>query len=598
MRVRQPFALLVAACVAASLALLAPPAAAASGWTTAAPLPVVRSGLVAVTAPDGRIYVTAGYQTGSFGQAILDARTDVYDPGADSWSAAAPIPTARSLPGAALASDGRIYVAGGHTGGGLGYSGVTEAYDTATGAWTSGLATMPTGRYEVAAATAGQGAQERVYALGGFNQAAVGGSLATVEAYDPATDTWATVAPLPTARRGLAAVRGADGLLYAIGGSPASGSPHSNAVDVYDPATDTWSSRAPLPMPRAYHAAALGADGLIYVAGGLGAGANVDAYDPASDTWRTVAPLLTPRYGLAAAASGGRVYAIGGQVSTVAQDKVEALVLAGATVAPSSLNFGDQEAGTPGAAQDVTVSSDGTLPLGVTGVTVTGGAAGDFAVTADGCTGNSFPPGDSCTVSVTFTPSAAGARSATLVVATTSAAGTHTVALSGTGVITDATPPTLDLPADIVVDAVDPTGAAVSYTVTATDAESTVVSIDCSPASGSLFPIGTTTVSCTATDSRGNTSAPGTFDVTVQGGAGQLDDLLADVQGVGPGRSLAAKVESARAALAAGDTAGACAALDSLLAEVRAQSDKKIPVAQAQAITADATRIKTVIGCP
>jgi HYR domain len=233
----------------------------------------------------------------------------------------------------------------------------------------------------------------------------------------------------------------------------------------------------------------------------------------------------------------------------------------------------------------------------VTGVTVTGDAAGDFAVTADGCTGNAFPPGATCTVSVVFTPTAAGARSASLVVATTSAAGTHTVALLGTGVITDATPPTLHLPADIVVDALGAAGAAVSYTVTATDAESTVTSIDCSPSSGSLFAIGTTTVSCTATDSRGNTSAPATFDVTVQGGSEQLGDLLADVQGVGPGGSLAAKVRAAQAALAAGDTAGACSALDSFLAEVRAQSGKKLTVAQAQALTADANRIKAVIGC-
>jgi hypothetical protein len=376
-----------------------------------------------------------------------------------------------------------------------------------------------------------------------------------------------------------------------------SGGPQSGAVDAYDPATNSWSSRAPLPTPRAYHAAALGADGLIYVVGGIGAGANVEAYDPGTDTWRTVAPLPTPRYGLAAASSGGAVYAIGGQESIVAQNKVEALVLAGGSVAPASLNFGNQEAGTPSPAQDVTLSSDGTLPLRVTAVSITGGGAGDFAVTFDGCTGRLIAAGGSCAVSVTFTPTAAGARSATLAVGTSSAAGTHTVALAGTGVITDSTPPTLHLPGDIVVDAVGPAGTTVSYSVTATDAESTVASIACSPASGTLFAIGTTTVSCTATDSRGNTSAPATFNITVQGGSAQLGDLLADVQGVGPGKSLAAKVEAAQAALAAGDTVGACAALDSFLAEVRAQSGKKITVPQAQALAADANRIKAVIGC-
>lgn len=597
MRVRTSLRLLVVACLGAPLALLAPPASAASGWTAVAPLTAVRAGHVAVTAPDGRIYVITGFQTGSFGQALIQDTAEVYDPVSGAWSPVAPIPTGRTLPGAALASDGRIYVVGGHASGANGYSTAIEAYHPGTDTWAGGLAPMPTPRYEVAAVAAGQGDQERIYALGGFNNGAAGGSLATVEAYDPLADTWSTVAPLPTPRRGLAAVRGPDGLVYAIGGSPVAGSPPSNAVDAYDPATGTWSSRAPLPTARAYHAAAVGADGLIYVAGGSQAEGSAEAYDPIADSWRAVAPLPTPRRALAAAASGGRIYAIGGQVTVSALDTVEALVLAGATVSPSSLAFGDQEAGTPSGPQTVTVLSDGTQPLGVTGVTITGADPGDFHVDAGDCTARTLAPGSSCTVAVSFTPTGAGARSASLVVTATSAAGSHSVTLSGTGVITDATPPALHLPADIVVDAVDPTGVDVAYTVTATDAESVVSSIDCAPASGSRFPIGTTTVSCTATDSRGNTSAPGTFQVTVRGATDQLGDLAGEVAGIGPGRSLAAHVERAGAALAAGDTAGACRALESFLSEVEAQSGKQLTVAQAEALTADANRIKAVAGC-
>jgi len=51
----------------------------------------------------------------------------------------------------------------------------------------------------------------------------------------------------------------------------------------------------------------------------------------------------------------------------------------------------------------------------------------------------------------------------------------------------------------------------------------------CAPASGSLFAIGTTTVTCTATDVRGNTSAPQSFTVTVKGAVAQLEDLIATV---------------------------------------------------------------------
>ncbi|MBT2523422.1 HYR domain-containing protein [Arthrobacter sp. ISL-28] len=46
----------------------------------------------------------------------------------------------------------------------------------------------------------------------------------------------------------------------------------------------------------------------------------------------------------------------------------------------------------------------------------------------------------------------------------------------------------------------------------------------CAPASGATFPIGTTTVDCTATDVTGNQTT-GSFTVTVVGAAGQMEDL-------------------------------------------------------------------------
>jgi hypothetical protein len=50
-------------------------------------------------------------------------------------------------------------------------------------------------------------------------------------------------------------------------------------------------------------------------------------------------------------------------------------------------------------------------------------------------------------------------------------------------------------------------------------------------------------------------------------------------------------------ALAAGDPAGACAALADFVAHVRAQAGKAIPAAQAQQLVAAATRIRTQLGC-
>ncbi|MDO9495590.1 MAG: HYR domain-containing protein [Nocardioides sp.] len=78
----------------------------------------------------------------------------------------------------------------------------------------------------------------------------------------------------------------------------------------------------------------------------------------------------------------------------------------------------------------------------------------------------------------------------------------------------DTSPPVLDLPADIAVDATGSTGAVVAYTVSATDDTDPSPTVVCVPASGSTFPIGTTPVDCTATDDAGN-SDTGSFDVTV-----------------------------------------------------------------------------------
>lgn len=81
----------------------------------------------------------------------------------------------------------------------------------------------------------------------------------------------------------------------------------------------------------------------------------------------------------------------------------------------------------------------------------------------------------------------------------------------------DKTAPTLQLPNTITMDATGEQGAYVSYTVTATDPDnpSNQLSISCSPASGSQFPIGNTTVNCSASDPAGNSSS-GTFSVVVQ----------------------------------------------------------------------------------
>ncbi|MEQ1850418.1 MAG: HYR domain-containing protein, partial [Chthoniobacteraceae bacterium] len=80
--------------------------------------------------------------------------------------------------------------------------------------------------------------------------------------------------------------------------------------------------------------------------------------------------------------------------------------------------------------------------------------------------------------------------------------------------LVDTTPPVVTVPANIVTEATGASGAVVNFTTSAVDNGSSVTTTN-TPASGSVFPIGVTTVTTTAVDGAGN-SAVGTFTVTVR----------------------------------------------------------------------------------
>jgi PKD repeat protein/lysophospholipase L1-like esterase len=172
------------------------------------------------------------------------------------------------------------------------------------------------------------------------------------------------------------------------------------------------------------------------------------------------------------------------------------------------------------------------------------------------------------------------------------------VSMGTIDVIADATPPVIGPHGDMIADATGPAGAVVAYALpTATDPDDPVASLTCVPPSGSTFAIGTTVVTCTATDTHGNT-ASSHFAVHIKGANEQLADLLRAVNGLGPGKSLSSKVADAQSLLANGQTSKACLILTAFNLEVRAQSGKKIPAPQATALIVAANRIKTVLGCP
>lgn len=93
----------------------------------------------------------------------------------------------------------------------------------------------------------------------------------------------------------------------------------------------------------------------------------------------------------------------------------------------------------------------------------------------------------------------------------------------------DTTAPTLETPGNIFVEATSTSGAVVTYNVTATDAGQAITPV-CSPASGSTFAIGATTVHCTATDPASN-SATASFVVTVRDSTPPQTQLVSAVDG-------------------------------------------------------------------
>ena len=83
--------------------------------------------------------------------------------------------------------------------------------------------------------------------------------------------------------------------------------------------------------------------------------------------------------------------------------------------------------------------------------------------------------------------------------------------------VRDTTPPVIQIPPSPSVAATSPDGAVVTYSATAADLVDGTVPATCLPGSGSLFPVGSTQVTCTARDASGNT-ASAAFVVTVNGG--------------------------------------------------------------------------------
>jgi hypothetical protein len=190
-----------------------------------------------------------------------------------------PMITGRSSPAAARGLDDRIYAIGG-TDGTQPLASV-EAYGPAgtNDVWAP-APPLKLGRQRFAAAADDGG---RILAFGGEATGPL--ATATSEIFAPPYDGWQPAADLIRGRAGLTAAVGADGRVYAIGGDNGSGESAAEAtVEAYSYAANRWVAVAGLAMPRTDLAAARGGDGRIYAIGGIDTSGRrlttVEAYGP------------------------------------------------------------------------------------------------------------------------------------------------------------------------------------------------------------------------------------------------------------------------------------------------------------------------------
>ena len=142
-------------------------------------------------------------------------------------------------------------------------------------------------------------------------------------------------------------------------------------------------------------------------------------------------------------ASGTRTAAV--SISDNAAGSPQKVTLSGigttAKLSPVSLTFSTQAIGTMSGAKKVTLTNVGTTSLNITGIAITGTNAGDFAQTHT-C-GSSLVVGSSCSISVTFKPTASGIRTAALSISDNAAGSPQKVTLSGIGTTAKLSPTSL-----------------------------------------------------------------------------------------------------------------------------------------------------------
>jgi N-acetylneuraminic acid mutarotase len=324
-------AVVLAAMIGVLLSAIPSEAQTPGKWMKRAAFPEPSEELVGASV-GGKFYVFGGLGPGWGPQGLVYE----YDPTVDKWTKKQPM----ALPAHHVAFtelNGKCYAFGGFVppeSGPPAWVPINNAweYDPATDRWKA-LAPMPSKRGSAVAAVV----NGKIYVIGGaavhpgssepaLQPARPHRSVATVEEYDPKTNTWSQRSSMPTARN-HAAIGVVDNKIYVIGGRLGSAfiftASNTNIVEEYDPVSDQWGLvKARMPTERSGGAWGVH-KGRIYVAGGehqdghlMAAFRALEAYDPATNTWMELPMMPMPRHGLAGAVVGDRLYLASGDIQS------------------------------------------------------------------------------------------------------------------------------------------------------------------------------------------------------------------------------------------------------------------------------------------
>jgi cell division septation protein DedD len=174
-----------------------------------------------------------------------------------------------------------------------------QIYSTTTNTWSMGNP-LPTARAGVATAAF----NGLVYMIAGFDQA---GDHNEVYIYDPMSDTYTTGAPMPAANGDVAGVL-FNGEIYVVGGETRPGAHYA-----YSPTSNTWRTIAALPTDcERGNGFVLGNELCITGCMGEGINSQVWIYNPGADMWRAGPPYSVDHQAAGAALFNGRGFVVGG----------------------------------------------------------------------------------------------------------------------------------------------------------------------------------------------------------------------------------------------------------------------------------------------